>query len=279
MKTTKSLFTCLAACALMGVTPTVKADATYTIDPSANWLGFMNIFELPSNGGGYVEGHSWGVQDLVATFSGGTLTLTVNSVNDPSSYWYTPSGQPGATGNKIMDANMYQQFDGSLSGETVTFKGVVVTNTLTTNSSYTSVAFIKDFAPDYSSFVSSTVTLTPGAFSVSLATVNDPARHVQFGFETIGPDVWITDATNYGVVQITAAASAPTAVALTPHLSGGTLSLSFPTQTGYVYTVQTNSNLSGTNWGTLTTTNGTGASAVVTAATGNPQVFYRLSIQ
>ena len=263
----------------MGVTPAVKADATYTVDPSATWLGFMNVFDLPSQGGAYEFGSSWGVPDLVATFSGSTLTLTVNSVNDPSSYWYTPSGQPGATGNKIMDASMYQEFNGPLAGQTITFKGVVLTNTLTTNSSYTSVAFIKDFAPDFSSSVNTTVTLTPGPFSISLATINDPARHVQFGFETIGPDVWITDAGNYGVVKITPAVSLPTAVAITPHLSGGTLSLSFPTQTGFVYTVQTNADLSGTNWGTFATTNGTGASAVITSSVGNPRVFYRLSVQ
>jgi hypothetical protein len=64
------------------------------------------------------------------------------------------------------------------------------------------VAFIKDFAPDYSSFNVVTTPLTPGHFDISLATVSDPARHVQYGFETIGPDVWITDAGQYGNIQI-----------------------------------------------------------------------------
>jgi len=36
-----------------------------------------------------------------------------------------------------------------------------------------------------------------------LAAINDPGRHVQYGFETIGPDVWATDAGPYGNVQIT----------------------------------------------------------------------------
>jgi hypothetical protein len=239
----------------------------------------MNVFEIPSHGGGYVFGSSWGTTDLVATFTGGTLTLAVNSIGDPNPFWYTPSGQPGATGNKTMDASMYQEFNGPLAGQTITFKGVVLTNTLTTNSSYTSVAFIKDFAPDFSSSVSTTVPLTAGPFSISQATINDASRHVQFGFETIGPDVWNTDVGNYGVVQVTAAVSLPNAVTITPKLSGGTLSLSFPTQTGFVYTVKTNSNLSGNTWGTFTTTNGTGATAVVTTSVGSPQVFYRVSIQ
>ena len=48
------------------------------------------------------------------------------------------------------------------------------------------------------------MSLTPGNFSVSLNTINDPARHVQYGFETIGPDVWITDVGPYGNIQVTA---------------------------------------------------------------------------
>jgi hypothetical protein len=43
-----------------------------------------------------------------------------------------------------------------------------------------------------------------GVFSISLNTINDPARHIQYGFETIGPDVWITDVGQYGNIQITA---------------------------------------------------------------------------
>ena len=176
------------------------ADVTVSVDPSAPWQGFMNVFELPSNGGAYVFGSSWGTADLVATFAGPTLTLAPNSVNDASSFWYTPSGGPGSTGNKIMDANMYVQSDGGLGGQHLTFTGNVLSNTLV--SPYTSVAFIKDFAPDFSSSVSVTVPLTPGMFSISLDTINDASRHVQYGFETIGPDVWITDVGPKGNVQV-----------------------------------------------------------------------------
>jgi hypothetical protein len=107
-----------------------------------------------------------------------------------------------------MDANMYVQTpDGTYPGQTLTFAGTVLSNTLVgqvdaNGNGWTSVAFIKDFAPDYSSFNTVTIPLTPGAFSISLATVNDPARHVQYGFETIGPDVWITDVGQYGNIQI-----------------------------------------------------------------------------
>src|SRR3954466_15919031 len=115
--------------------------ADVTVDPTAAWQGFMNVFETPQNGGGFVLGSGWGTADLTATFSGPVLTLGPNSVNDANSFWYTPSGGPGATGNKIMDANMYiEPAAGTLSGQTVTFAGLVLSNTLV--SPYTSVAFI-----------------------------------------------------------------------------------------------------------------------------------------
>jgi len=119
---------------------------------------------------------------------------------DPSPFWYQGGGGPGAPGNKNMDANMYIEVTGPLSGQNVTFEGRVLSNTLV--SPYTSVAFIKDFAPDYSSSVTTTVPLTPGVFSITLNTINNPARHVQYGFETIGPNVWVTDRGPIGTVDI-----------------------------------------------------------------------------
>jgi hypothetical protein len=181
---------------------------TVTVDPSASWLGFMNVFEIPQNGGGFVFGQGWGTPDLCATFSGPVLTLSPNTIGDPNPFWYSPSGGPGSVGNKTMDANMYVEQTGPLAGQTVTFTGKVLANTLVGHTNqlgngWTSVAFIKDFAPDFSSFVMVTAPLVNGIFSISLATVNDPARHVQYGFETIGPDVWITDVGPYGSIQIT----------------------------------------------------------------------------
>ncbi len=206
MKQTQA--TILISCALLCATVRVDA-ASVTVDPGASWIGYMNVSETPQNGGGYVFGSSWGTADLTATFSGPVLTLGPNTVGDPDPFWYTPAGGPGAIGNKTMDANMYiQTVDGTYTNQTLTFTGNVLANTLfgQTNqlgNGWTSVAFIKDFASDYSSFVQTTAALTPGVFSISLATVNDPARHVQYGFETIGPDVWATDVGPYGNIQIT----------------------------------------------------------------------------
>ncbi len=191
----------MALAAVLGCASAAQA-VSFTVDPAAPWQGFMNVFETPANGGAYVFGSPWGTADLNASFTGSTLTLSPNSINDPNSFWYTPSGGPGSTGNKIMDANFYVEPAGSLPGQTVTFSGNVLANSLT--SAHTSIAFIKDFAPDFSSSVNSTVVLTPGNFSISLNTINDPARHVQYGFQTVGACVWITDVAAFGNVQVTA---------------------------------------------------------------------------
>jgi hypothetical protein len=208
----------IISCSLLAAVGGVNA-ATIIVDPSASWIGFMNVFNTPQTGGAYQFGSSWGTADLTAVFSGGMLTLGPNQINDPNPYWYSPSGGPGAVGNKTMDANMYvEPTQGVFTGQTLTFTGDVLSNTLVgkvnqLGNGWTSVAFIKDFAPDYSSNVSVTAPLVNGVFSISLTTINDPTRHIQWGFETIGPDVWSTDVGPYGNIQI-AAVPEPTTLAL-----------------------------------------------------------------
>lgn len=199
----------LICCAALCFAALPAKAATVKVDPNANWVGFMNVSETPQNGGGYVFGSSWGTSDLTAVFTPNLLTLGPNSVNDTSNFWYTPAGGPGSVGNKTMDANMYVETNGVYTGQNLTFSGNVLSNTLvgSTNqlgNGWTSVAFIKDFAPDYSSNVTVTAPLNAGAFSISLNTINDPARHIQYGFETIGPDVWATDVAPYGNIKIAA---------------------------------------------------------------------------
>ena len=203
----KSLVKKLALCAVLGATMGANA-VTFTLDPAASWLGYMNVFNLPAAGGGFQFGSGWGTADLCAKFTGTTLTLSPNTIGDPNSYWYTPGGGPGSKGAKIMDASMYIQLaDGSYTGQTLSFTGNVLANTLFgkvdgNGLSWTATAFIKDFAPDYSSFNQSTASLVNGVFSINLATINDPARHVQYGFEVVGPDVWVTDVAQYGQIDI-----------------------------------------------------------------------------
>jgi hypothetical protein len=167
--------------------------ATVSVDPGAAWQGFMNVFNLPSAGGAYQFGSPWGVSDLTATFSGPVLTLGPNTIGDPNEYWYQNTsglatapnfGGPGQQGNKIMEANMYVETTGVHVGTNLVFTGEVLSNTFT--GSHSGIVFIKDFAPDYSSVVETTAPLSPGVFSISLNTINDPARHVQYGFQVKG---------------------------------------------------------------------------------------------
>ncbi len=191
----------LAVLAGTAIAATASAQTTVGVGQSgAGWLGYMNVFDL---GGFYAFGSPWGVPDLNTSFNDGarTLTLSPNTIGDPNPYWYIGGGGPGAQGNKIMEANLYQQFTGTYAGQNLSFQGVVLANTFT--SAHRTYAFIKDFAPDYSSNVTQLVELTaPGAFNVSLSTINDPGRHVQFGFMTVGVNVWVTDVAPFGNMVI-----------------------------------------------------------------------------
>lgn len=108
---------------------------------------------------------------------------------------------------------------GALSGTTLTFTAEVLSNTFA--SSHLALAFIKDFAPDYSSFNVVTAPLVNGTFSISLDTINQPGRHVQYGFTVTRPDVWITDTAPIGKAQI-APVPEPASVGV---LAGGLIGL------------------------------------------------------
>lgn len=206
----KTLITAFAAVLLLlnGVRPAHGQIVYVDLDPSANWLGFMNVSELPANGGAYVFGNTWGTADLTATFSGSTLTLGPNTIGDPNPFWYVGGGGPGAPGNKNMEAVMYVETTGLFTDQTVTFSANVISNTLI--SPYTSVAFIKEFTSNYSLVSSVFAPLFEGDFSISLDISSDPTRHVQYGFITTGPNIWITDAPTVGTVQIGPVVPEPT---------------------------------------------------------------------
>ncbi len=197
------------ACAAL-VQPAHAVDVT--VNPATINLGFMNVSNLPApdGDGAYQFGSPWGFADLNASYSGSNLTLSPNTIGDPNEYWYrcvgsaTPPncGGPGAPGNKIMEANGYAEInDGSLAGQTVSFSGIVMSNSLT--SAHVAYAFVKDFAADYSSFNAQVIPVpASGSFVVSLNTVNDPSRHVQYGFQMVGVNVWATDVGPFGSVTI-----------------------------------------------------------------------------
>jgi hypothetical protein len=198
------------AIALAVLATAASAHAATTINftndpdpsPTADWSGFMNVSNLPSAGGAYQFGSPWGRADLTANLSGANLVLGPNTIGDPDPYWYTPSGGPGAAGNKIMEANCYFEYPaGALANESITFNGTVISNTLT--SAHQAYVFIKDFAPDFSSVNATQVPITSaGPFSISLNTLPGTGRHVQYGFQMVGKNVWATDVAPFGTVVI-----------------------------------------------------------------------------
>ena len=186
---------------------TITSGVALTVDSETMTNGYMNVFAPPSAGGGYLSGSGWAVKDLRAQFTGSTsVTLAPCYVADSGTYWYTPSGQPGATGNKIMEANVYGQADGTYAGQSVKFSGTVPSYTLQGGTSGWSVkAFIRDFTADYSSYNEQAVPISAtGSFSVRLNAVNDPSRHVQWGLQMKGPNFWITDLASKGTVVVSA---------------------------------------------------------------------------
>lgn len=183
---------------LLPLASPVQAQS-YTLDPGVIANGFMNVFEL--DGSTYVFGSPWGFADLTAVFSGSVLTLGPAPINDPDPFWYIGGGAPGAPGNKIMEAVSYAEYlDGSLAGTTVTFAFEVLSNSF---SDHVVAAFIRDFAPDFSSANQVVEPLTSlGTYILQLNTINDPARPVQYGFIVRGANVWPTDVGLYGTMQI-----------------------------------------------------------------------------
>jgi len=194
----------VSLCGMFGGVP-VQAQTTVLVDPAKSWAGFMNVFNLPADGGAYQFSSGWGAADLRAAFSDDLLTLRpcTNVSNPTNAYWVKPDG----SGNKQMEASWYVD-TATLVNSNITFSGNVVDDTLDTN--YTCRAFIKVFVSDYSSVLQQVFApLTNGNqfFSVNLAATNAGAAHVQYGFVTLGRNAPFTnspDSTGYITIRTNA---------------------------------------------------------------------------
>lgn len=65
-----------------------------TIDSTTMTNGYMNVFELPANGGAFRSGQVWSVADLRATFTSGT-SVTRAVVPEPSAVCLLAAGGLG----------------------------------------------------------------------------------------------------------------------------------------------------------------------------------------
>jgi len=180
------------------------AQTTVTVNPHQPWIGFMNVFGLNGDGtpnyGAFQFNSSWGPKDLRANFDATgtnyvTLTGCTNVWEISDTYWVQANH---VSPNKWMDASFYVE-NNNIAGQYVTFTGVCLSNNLAGNA--TSLAFIKDFTPNYSANTPVTVALVPGQpFTLSLQTT--AGDHIQWGFETQGPDVNPTNLVNSGSIVI-----------------------------------------------------------------------------
>ncbi len=192
-------FAALLTCVLL-VPAAQAAPVSVTVDASSSLEAFMEVFELDQTT--FVFASAWGVADAVAIQDGGTNTVTLspNTIGDPDPFWYTPAGGPGSTGNKWMQANVFVP-DDSLAGAEITFEVEVLSNTFT--AAHETTMFIRDFDAGYTGFAEASVVIgAPGTYSLFLDGIDDPTRHIQYGFTTRGENVWVTDVAPFGSVVI-----------------------------------------------------------------------------
>ena len=175
---------------------------TVTLNSSTPPNAFMNAWDIPCTfptiatcnyaaGFGYDPNLSSAVYD-----ASGALIVGAPVIDAPTDpFWYDAS----LNSLKFVESLSFYQEDGPLSGQDVNFTIEVTENTLACG--LTSCIFIRDFAPDFSSFEETKVAINgPGEYTASLTTIDDPARHVQYGFATYGSHVLPADAAACGSI-------------------------------------------------------------------------------
>lgn len=195
--------------ALLLTTSAIFAQNNVEFSASDNWIGYMNVFQLPADGGGYEYGSPWEVASLktIVNVAENTMSLQPNfnqyADNPTDAYWVN---QTTMEGNKDMEAVTFVEPGESFNGQDLTFSGTVMANTL--DDGYTATFFIKALDPnnDYQDALggSKIVDLPEsGSFSVS-ATGAELASGllVQYGFAVRGPNANPADEATLGSVSI-----------------------------------------------------------------------------
>ena len=185
-----------------------QAQVTVAVDPGKSWIGYMSWYDTSDK---YLGGTNCLTAKLPAGFvpnsaSAARLVLGINSST------YATNGVfnlADGTPNRILDTDFYVELGTNYGGQTVTFNGVVESNSLP--SQWTAYAVVKEFTPPNYGYVGAdTVPLTSGAFTVS--------RHIgagdlaQFGFYIYGPNTPPGSADSRQTVSILVANPAQPAV-------------------------------------------------------------------
>lgn len=172
---------------------------TETVDLSATWNGYMNVFDNPADatpdcGGGFCFGSGWALGDLVAVIGASDVTLSpnVNTYADnvggapgDINYWTnSPDGgtTPGTDGNKLMEANFFVEPGPTYNNVDLTFTGEITNNTL--DARYTAVVFIKTIG---GTNLNKTIPVpSSGVFSLTATAAELASGVVQYGFAITG---------------------------------------------------------------------------------------------
>lgn len=180
------------------------AQNTVTIDGSADFLGFANVFETPANGGAFVFGSPWAIADIksVVDVSGNTVTLFPNfntyGDNPTDPFWVD---QGTGIGNKVFEGNTFNENNTNLVGQQLTFEAEVQSFTL--DPGYEVKAFIKVFNADFSVLKEESVVLIgTGNFSITYTNVEPEDTTVQYGFAVTGINANPADEATLGNVVV-----------------------------------------------------------------------------
>jgi hypothetical protein len=169
--------------------------AQNNVDCSASdlWLSYASWFDLPGDGGAYLDGSGWATADAKSTFDTGNNTVTLqpnfSTYDSTDAYW---THQTTFEGDKQMEISTYVEPGPSFNGVDLTFSGSAAANTI--DSDYTVSFFIKALDPNngYADAFNGSKTYpipSSGTFSAS-ATAGELTAGliVQYGFTVTGPN-------------------------------------------------------------------------------------------
>jgi len=201
----------LTAAALIGGALQSRAQLYFSVDPGENWYGYINYFETPANGGGYVGGFvegniptasaSWGAGPSLPLTMQPNTRLYDENILDP--FWVN---QATFLGNKDIEFNYYQEhIDDAQIGQSVDFYFNTLANDLPAG--YEAVGFIKvlDAFATWATTQITTAPLVPGQGTTLSLVVGDPGAgtaSVQAGFWVKGLAVSAGDPISLTSVQI-----------------------------------------------------------------------------
>lgn len=189
--------------------PLLFGQNNVQFDASQSWTGFMNVSDLPADGGAYQFGSAWEVDALKSTLNIGANTVALKpnfnayAENSADPFWVNQSTMAG---NKQMEALTFVEPGAAFNEDDLTFSGVVQSNTLAEG--YTAQFFIKALDPnnDFQDALGGTKVFglpDSGAFTVTATAAElAPGLLIQYGFAVTGPNANPADEEALGSVVI-----------------------------------------------------------------------------